>query len=232
MRLIGPNCLGILNTDPEVGLNATFAPGAPPAGNVGFVTAERRARAGGDRARRRSEPRHLLVRLDRQSRRRHRQRPPRVLGGGRGAPRWRCSTSSRSAIRAGSRASRGGSGRASRSSWSRAAAPRAGARATTSHTGALLAASDVTVDALFEQAGVIRADSLAELLDVASLLANQPLPAGRRVGDPHQRGRPRDHVRRRLRGRRPRGPRPARRGPGRAARVPPARGLDSATPST
>ena len=58
---------------------------------------------------------------------------------------------------------------------------RAGARATSSHTGALLAASDVTVDALFEQAGVIRADSLADLLDVASLLANQPLPRGRRV---------------------------------------------------
>ena len=57
----------------------------------------------------------------------------------------------------------------------------AGARATRSHTGALLAASDVTVDALFEQAGVIRTDSLAELLDVASLLANQPLPERRRV---------------------------------------------------
>ena len=58
----------------------------------------------------------------------------------------------------------------------------AGERATSSHTGALLAASDVTVDALFEQAGVIRTDSLAELLDVASLLENQPLPRGRRVG--------------------------------------------------
>ncbi|HSK36856.1 MAG TPA: acetate--CoA ligase family protein, partial [Actinomycetota bacterium] len=58
----------------------------------------------------------------------------------------------------------------------------AGARATSSHTGALLAASDVTVDALFDQAGVIRTDSLAELFDVASLLANQPFPAGRRVG--------------------------------------------------
>ena len=45
----------------------------------------------------------------------------------------------------------------------------------------MLAASDVTVDALFQQAGVIRTDSLAEMLDVASLLANQPLPEGRRV---------------------------------------------------
>jgi acyl-CoA synthetase (NDP forming) len=58
----------------------------------------------------------------------------------------------------------------------------AGARATSSHTGALLAASDVTVDALFRQAGVIRTDTLAELFDVASLLANQPASKGRRVG--------------------------------------------------
>ena len=58
----------------------------------------------------------------------------------------------------------------------------AGQRATSSHTGALLAASDVTVDALFEQAGVIRTETLAELLDVASLLASQPLPEGPRVG--------------------------------------------------
>jgi acyl-CoA synthetase (NDP forming) len=58
----------------------------------------------------------------------------------------------------------------------------AGARATSSHTGALIAASDVTVDALFRQAGVIRTDTLAELFDVASLLANQPLPRGHRVG--------------------------------------------------
>ena len=46
----------------------------------------------------------------------------------------------------------------------------------------MLAASDATVGALFRQAGVIRTNSLAELLDVASLLANQPLPEGGRVG--------------------------------------------------
>ncbi len=57
----------------------------------------------------------------------------------------------------------------------------AGARATSSHTGALLSASDVTVDALFEQAGVIRTDTLHELLDVAELLGAQPVPTGDRV---------------------------------------------------
>jgi acyl-CoA synthetase (NDP forming) len=58
---------------------------------------------------------------------------------------------------------------------------RAGARAAASHTGAALAASDMTVDALFQQAGVIRADTLGELLDVCSLLGTQPLPQGPRV---------------------------------------------------
>jgi acyl-CoA synthetase (NDP forming)/RimJ/RimL family protein N-acetyltransferase len=57
---------------------------------------------------------------------------------------------------------------------------RAGARASASHTAAL-AGSDAAVDALFHQAGVIRADTLDQLLDVATLLATQPLPAGRNV---------------------------------------------------
>jgi acetate---CoA ligase (ADP-forming) len=38
MRLIGPNCLGVLNTAPEVALNATFASAMPPAGQVGFLS--------------------------------------------------------------------------------------------------------------------------------------------------------------------------------------------------
>src|SRR5207249_9426484 len=57
----------------------------------------------------------------------------------------------------------------------------AGNRATSSHTGALLSASDVTVDALFRQAGVIRTDTLAQLFDAALLLGSQPLPTGNRV---------------------------------------------------
>ncbi|HEU5425193.1 MAG TPA: acetate--CoA ligase family protein, partial [Nitrolancea sp.] len=58
---------------------------------------------------------------------------------------------------------------------------KAGARATSSHTGALLAASDVTVDALFRQAGVIRANTFEEMFATAALLGNQPLPRGHRV---------------------------------------------------
>ncbi|HYV39892.1 MAG TPA: acetate--CoA ligase family protein, partial [Gemmataceae bacterium] len=56
----------------------------------------------------------------------------------------------------------------------------AGSRAASSHTAAL-AARDVAVDALFRQTGVIRADTLEEMFDLASALGNQPLPPGRRV---------------------------------------------------
>ena len=56
----------------------------------------------------------------------------------------------------------------------------AGARAASSHTAAL-AGSEAAVDALFRQAGVIRAGSLEELIDVATLLSTQPMPRGRRV---------------------------------------------------
>ncbi len=57
---------------------------------------------------------------------------------------------------------------------------RLGARAARSHTAAL-AGSEAAVDALFADAGVIRAGTLAELLDVAQLLSTQPLPLGRRI---------------------------------------------------
>ena len=57
----------------------------------------------------------------------------------------------------------------------------AGRRAASSHTGALLASSDTTVDALLSQVGVTRTDTLEEMFDVATLFANQPLPKGRNV---------------------------------------------------
>jgi acetyl coenzyme A synthetase (ADP forming)-like protein len=56
----------------------------------------------------------------------------------------------------------------------------AGARAASSHTAAL-AGSETAVDAVFRQAGVIRASSLEELIDVAALLSSQPMPRGRSV---------------------------------------------------
>ena len=57
---------------------------------------------------------------------------------------------------------------------------RSGAKAAGSHTAAL-AGSEQAVDALFHQAGVIRAETLEDLVDTAGLLASQPLPRGKRV---------------------------------------------------
>jgi acetyl coenzyme A synthetase (ADP forming)-like protein len=58
---------------------------------------------------------------------------------------------------------------------------RSGQRAASSHTAAL-AGSEAAVDALFEQAGVLRASSLEELVDTATLFSSQPRLAGRAVG--------------------------------------------------
>jgi hypothetical protein len=57
----------------------------------------------------------------------------------------------------------------------------AGRRAASSHTGALLDASEATFDALFEQAGVIRVQTLDEQLDVAAMFAAALRPRGERV---------------------------------------------------
>jgi acyl-CoA synthetase (NDP forming) len=45
----------------------------------------------------------------------------------------------------------------------------------------MLDASETSVDALFEYAGVIRTETIGEMLDTAALLARQPLPRGDRV---------------------------------------------------
>ncbi len=181
MRLIGPNCLGILNTTGEHRFNATFGPGSPPAGSIGFVT---QSGALG------------LALIDLAS--------DRSLGvssfasiGNRAditandlLEYWEGDQATEVALlyiesfsdpRRFSRVARR-VGREMPIVVVKSGRSAAGQRATSSHTGALIAASDVTADALFDQAGVIRTESLAELLDVASLLANQPLPQGGRVG--------------------------------------------------
>ena len=181
MRLIGPNCLGILNTTEGHSFNATFAPGGPPPGNVGFVT---QSGALG------------LALIDLASNR--------ALGvssfasiGNRAditandmLEYWESDDGTEVALlyiesfsdpRRFSRIARR-VGRDIPIVAVKSGRSAAGHRATSSHTGALIAASDLTVDALFEQVGVIRTETLSQLLDVASLLATQPLPEGNRVG--------------------------------------------------
>ncbi|GAA2287367.1 hypothetical protein GCM10010149_37160 [Nonomuraea roseoviolacea subsp. roseoviolacea] len=79
IRLIGPNCLGVVNT--TAGLNASFLPHQPVRGRMALMS---QSGGGGGAA---GAPGRLVVRLGRQQGRCQRQRSPRILGG---RPRHRC----------------------------------------------------------------------------------------------------------------------------------------------
>lgn len=180
MRVIGPNCMGVVNTHPDVRLSATFAPTTPAPGRLAFMSqsgalglaimdyssrigvgistfvsvGNKADISGNDLIRywaRDPDVDVILLYLESFGNPRRFSRIAREVG--RSKPII--------AVK---------SGRSP-----------AGARATGSHTGALISASDTTVDALFRNAGVIRTDTLEEMFDVASLLAHQPAPGGRRV---------------------------------------------------
>ena len=181
MRLVGPNCLGVLNTDPAIGLNATFAPNAPPIGHIAFLSQsgamgiavidEIRALGIGLSSFASVGDKADLSSNDFLSFWEHDTATEVVLLylESFGNPRKFSRIARRVARRKPIVVVKGG-----RSG--------AGAQAAGSHTGALLSASDATVQALFEQAGVIPTDTLGELFDVAMLLASQPPPRGPRVG--------------------------------------------------
>jgi acyl-CoA synthetase (NDP forming)/RimJ/RimL family protein N-acetyltransferase len=174
MRVIGPNCLGIVNTDPEVRLNATLAPVLPERGRVGFFS--------------QSGALGIAV-LD--------QAQQRSLG-------------ISSFVSAGNRADVSGNdvmqywmddpatdvvllyletfgnprkfARVARALGRRK--PVVAVKSTTAPPGldgTAPALSQGGTEALFEQSGVIRVDTLSQMFDVAQILAYQPLPAGRRV---------------------------------------------------
>jgi acetyl coenzyme A synthetase (ADP forming)-like protein len=180
MRLIGPNCMGIVNTETEVSLNGQFAPLKPAGGRVSFLSQSGALGIAvidhsnslglglssfvsvGNKAdissndciqywESDSNTDAILLYLE-----------------SFGNPRKFARISKRVTRKKPIIVVKGG-----RSS--------AGFRATQSHTGALLAASDVTVDALFKQSGVIRVDTIGEMFDVASLAVTQPVPSGGNV---------------------------------------------------
>ncbi len=179
MRLVGPNCMGILNTDSLISLNATFSHVFPPRGNIamatqsgalGLVILEHASNLGiglstfvsvGNRADVssndlmeywRDDPDTNVIMLYLES-----------FGNPKKFARLARSISPHKPIVA---------VKAGRSA--------AGSRAAASHTGAL-ATVDVAADALFAQTGIIRVDSLEQLFDVSDVLARQPLPRSSRV---------------------------------------------------
>jgi acetyl coenzyme A synthetase (ADP forming)-like protein len=179
MRVVGPNCFGVINTAPRVSLNATFASSAPVHGGIAFASQsgalgiavlEQSLSSGlglssfvsmGNKSdvssndllrfwHQDADTRAILLYLE-------------SFGNPRAFARVAPVVSRATPIVVVK------SGRSS-----------AGTRAAASHTAAL-ASPDVVVDALFRQAGVIRVDTLEELLDCGRLLANQPALAGNRL---------------------------------------------------
>jgi acetyl coenzyme A synthetase (ADP forming)-like protein len=180
MRLIGPNCLGVLTTDPRIRMNASFSPIFPEPGRVavssdsgalGLAVVARTAKGNlgvsscvsvGNRADVSSNDLLEYWEVDENT------NVIVLYLESFGNPR-RFARIAR---------------RVSRSKpivVVKAGRTKAGTRAASSHTAAL-AASDAVIDALFRQVGVIRAPTLADVLYVAEALAGQPLPRGRRVG--------------------------------------------------
>jgi acyl-CoA synthetase (NDP forming) len=180
MRMVGPNCLGVLNAEPGVRLDATFAPTYPPSGNVAFssqsgalglailetaaalnvgishfVSVGNKSDVSGNDLLDYWEgdpgTRVILLYLESFG------NPGRFLEIARRVSR----TKPIAAVKSGR--------------------TRAGVRAASSHTGSL-AGTDSAVEALCLQTGVIRCDTMEELFDVAMLLASQPVPTGHRVG--------------------------------------------------
>jgi acetyl coenzyme A synthetase (ADP forming)-like protein len=179
MRIVGPNCMGVINTDPAIKMNATFSPVYPPAGNVAFlsqsgamglVVLEYASNLDigistfvsvGNRADISSndlleyweqDPTTDVILLYLESF---------------GNPRRFSRLARRITRKKPVVVVKGGS-------------TQAGSRAAASHTGAM-ATSDVVSDVLFQHAGIIRVNLMEEMFDVAALLSNQPLPDGRRL---------------------------------------------------
>ena len=181
IRLVGPNCMGIVNTEEEVQLNASFSATAPLRGNVSFVS---QSGALGESILAITRQLGIGVHMFASVGNTADISPNDLLEYWEDDPRTgvillylesfgnpqRFTTLARRitrkkpvlAVKAGR--------------------TRAGARAARSHTGALAESLDVTADTLFEQTGILRVTTIEEMFHVAAALSLQPLPAGPRVG--------------------------------------------------
>jgi acetate---CoA ligase (ADP-forming) len=180
MRLVGPNCMGVVNTEAAVRLNATFSPVQPPAGNIGIF----------------SQSGALGIMIFEHLRERHLGISSFVAAGNRAdvsnndlIAYWAGDTNTTVIVLyLESVGNPRNFGRAARETALakpivavKSGRSAAGTRVASSHSAAL-ANRDVAVDALFAQAGVIRTDTLGALFDVVAILSTQPLPMGPRVG--------------------------------------------------
>ena len=224
MRMVGPNCMGLLNTVSSVHLNGTFAPVYPPAGNVAmssqsgalgiaildyatrnnigisqFVSVGNKADVSGNDLLLawEDDPQTDVITLYVESFGNPKKFSRIARRIGRSKPII--------AVK---------SGRTS-----------AGSRAASSHTGAL-ASSDVAVQALFRQAGVIRVDTIEELFDCRQPARQPADPRGLEGGDRHQRRRTGDPRRGRTGGPWARSARVVTGSANRDRRPAPGRGLD------
>jgi acyl-CoA synthetase (NDP forming)/GNAT superfamily N-acetyltransferase len=179
MRMVGPNCLGVLNADPAVSMNASFSPVFPPPGRLAMASHSGAVGV-------------VILSLGTQ---RHVGMSTFVSLGNRSdvssndlLQYWEADADTsvialylesfgnpRRFARLARRV-----GRVKPIIAVKSGRSRAGSRAAGSHTAALVAA-DTAVDALFRQSGIIRADTIDELFDIAACVTSQPLPKGRRV---------------------------------------------------
>ena len=179
VRMIGPNCMGVINTDPEIRLNASFSPTPARRGSIGFVS-----QSGALGVAVLNVAADLGIGLTQFVSMGNKA----DVSGNDLLEYWAEDDSTR--VIAMYLESFGNPRRfaeiAKRVSRSKpvlvvkSGRTAEGARAATSHTGAL-AGADVTVSAFLERCGVLRVDTIEELFDVARALDRCPPPAGNRV---------------------------------------------------
>ncbi len=179
MRLVGPNCMGIINTDPAMKLNATFSQIYPPRGNVAFLS-----QSGGlglailDYAKNLNIGISTFISVGNRA----------DISANDMLQYWEQDPATKVILlylesfgnpRKFARIARRVSAVKPIVVVKSGSSP-AGSRAASSHTGAL-ATSEIASEALFRQAGMIRVNTLEELFAVATALSHQPVPRGKRV---------------------------------------------------
>jgi acetate---CoA ligase (ADP-forming) len=177
IRVLGPNCLGWIR--PSRRLNVTFAPGMPEAGGIAFVShSGALAVAILDWAQDRRMGFSLFASLGNQADITEAD----VLSAVASDPETRVIVGYIEGVADGRRffAALREAAAVKPVVLLKAGRSAEGARAVSSHTGAL-AGSDRVFDAAVKQAGAVRAGTVEELFDLARGLASQPLPRGRRL---------------------------------------------------